>query len=397
MRIIPHSNLHLTYCLNAFPPPDPADPAPFFRDVLEPLKQATGFAGPVGLGLWLDHGAATRLREPAVGSGFLEKLKQKGFYLFTLNGFPYGAFHGTKIKEKVFQPDWTSPRRLSYTLDLAALLARASPPEGWATISTVPLGYGPALAAPAARRRAAEMLLEAARALDRCHRREGTHIVLALEPEPDAALETCSQAAAFFRRTLLPAARAAGGAAAEDLVRRHVGLCADLAHGAVVGESLDEVVSCCRTAGISLAKVHLSAALLAAPGRCDLQRLSAFADDVYLHQVRGRNTDGTALRWPDLPAALADARFHRCPEVRIHFHVPLAWQGEPGLSPSPLPRPEAFRSAVEAGCRHFEVETYTYEVLPPDLRATPPVVAAGKELQVAAVFLRSVFPRPATT
>ena len=44
-------------------------------------------------------------------------------YVFTINGFPYGAFHGTPVKAEVYRPDWRDPERLRYTNQLADLLA----------------------------------------------------------------------------------------------------------------------------------------------------------------------------------------------------------------------------------------------------------------------------------
>ena len=48
---------------------------------------------------------------------------------FTINGFPYGSFHGTRVKEEVYRPDWTSTERLDYTLLLFDLLEKLLPGE----------------------------------------------------------------------------------------------------------------------------------------------------------------------------------------------------------------------------------------------------------------------------
>ena len=39
-------------------------------------------------------------------------LRDTDTYVFTLNGFPYGAFHATRVKEHVYLPDWRDRRRL---------------------------------------------------------------------------------------------------------------------------------------------------------------------------------------------------------------------------------------------------------------------------------------------
>ena len=59
-------------------------------------------------------------------------------YVFTINGFPYGSFHGTRVKERVFQPDWTERARLDYTKDLFRILAAIARPGTGASVSTLP-------------------------------------------------------------------------------------------------------------------------------------------------------------------------------------------------------------------------------------------------------------------
>ena len=73
----------------------------------------------------------------------------------------------------------------------------------------------------------------------------GKTIVLSLEPEPLTTLETCAEAVAFFEQHVF------GGAArqtvedtgvsrnvAEQIVRRHLGLCFDTCHQAVEFEDI---------------------------------------------------------------------------------------------------------------------------------------------------------------
>jgi hypothetical protein len=65
-----------------------------------------------------------------------------------INGFPYGAFHGTVVKADVYAPDWRDEARVRYTLDLVEVL-RGLLPEGLdGGISTSPLSYKPWLPEP---------------------------------------------------------------------------------------------------------------------------------------------------------------------------------------------------------------------------------------------------------
>ena len=60
----------------------------------------------------------------------------------TLNGFPYGNFHGQRVKEHVFQPDWTTPERFEYTCNLFRILARIGDENAdRLTVSTLPASH----------------------------------------------------------------------------------------------------------------------------------------------------------------------------------------------------------------------------------------------------------------
>ena len=52
---------------------------------------------------------------------------EQNLYVFTINGFPYGCFHGARVKENVYVPDWRTPERRDYTNLLADILADLLP------------------------------------------------------------------------------------------------------------------------------------------------------------------------------------------------------------------------------------------------------------------------------
>ena len=70
------------------------------------------------IGLRLSDQAARELSEPAVLDAFRQWLADENCYVFTINGFPFGNFHGERVKEQVYVPDWTLAERLEYTLSL---------------------------------------------------------------------------------------------------------------------------------------------------------------------------------------------------------------------------------------------------------------------------------------
>ncbi|HIE10170.1 MAG TPA: hypothetical protein EYP62_00980 [Kiritimatiellae bacterium] len=392
MRIPASGDLHLTFCLNAFPSPRPDDLGQYFNQVLLPIRDLSGCQDNLGWGLWLDRRSAARLADPVRSAAFCAGLARHQFYLFTLNGFPYGAFHDSRIKEKVFYPDWTSPERLHYTLELARVLGTCSPPDRLGSISTVPLGERAAFHCDHKRRQAAGMLVRAVAELDSLRKTRGITVVLALEPEPGAALETGAEASDFIEKVLLPEASVTDAGFDDQTVLRHIGICVDLAHAAVMEESVMDLAAECHRRNIRIAKVHISAAVSFRPTRSALEQMHLLADPVYLHQLRARLPDGGIAAWRDLPDALRDPRLLECDQARIHFHVPLTWQGSGDLRPvAGIPPPEIVQAVVTAGCRHFEVETYTYAVLPPELRPQSPISAAAAELRTAANHLKGYY------
>lgn len=48
-------------------------------------------------------------------------------YLYTANAFPYGSFKGERVKEQVYEPDWRSDDRATYTMRVADILAEIAP------------------------------------------------------------------------------------------------------------------------------------------------------------------------------------------------------------------------------------------------------------------------------
>jgi hypothetical protein len=100
-----------------------------------------------------------------------------------------------------------------------------------------------------------------------------------------------------------------------------------------------------------------------------------------LHQVVARDAAGNRSIFEDLPEALAHARSVwgdeevELPEWRIHFHVPLHAPAAPPFENTNdhLLGVLDLLAAAPKLCSHLEMETYTWEVLPPELRA-PSVV-----------------------
>lgn len=338
--------------------------------------------------------AAQELEQPAALSELRAWLEAHGLYVFTLNGFPYGDFHGAVVKERVYAPDWRTPERRVYSDRLAEILAYLLPDgETFGSVSSVPCGFGAALQDAREVARCAEQLLEHAARLVDLARRTGKHIALALEPEPFCLLETSSDAVAFFEQHLFArtavewfAARTGlSRPAAEAALRGHLGVCLDACHVAVSFEAPSAALANLRRAGIAVPKVQISAGLELAFERADpalLDALSRFDDGVYLHQVFEQSAQGQA-RYLDLAEAIDCAR--RAPAVarrfRVHFHVPVC-AAQLGAFSSTQSELKALLAELATfdGAPHLEVETYTWDVLPPEHRALEVSEAIAREL-----------------
>lgn len=359
----------IAYCTNVHPGETLAEIEQALRHSALPLRRR--FADerfPLGLRLG-ERAVRDFLEDPAAKESFLALLDEGRFSIETMNVFPQGTFHSDGTKEKVYLPDWTHRERLRYTLDAARVLAEILPSDRTrGTLSTVPLGFRRSLAGR--EDAAAALLLEAADGLAALEIETGRRLVLCLEPEPECLLETTAEVCSFFEDHLLRRAEARGEGAA-DRARRHVGVCYDVCHAAVCFEEPSYDFLRLRGAGIEVAKVQLSCALeLPRPTQNaeGVERLRAFQEPRFLHQVQAIGPDRERLRWLDLPDFLRDFDSGAVPEldcVRCHFHVPLHLPDTWPLATTVEKLHETFTALQGFEEQpHLEVETYTFEVLP---------------------------------
>src|SRR3954447_8453930 len=134
------STLPLSYCTNVHPGRSLAEVVAGLDDFTVPVRENLG--EPLAAGLWLAQPVIEELVSPGDAvERFASGIADRGLTCFTLNAFPYGDFHGPRVKENVYIPDWADPRRLEYTSRCAEVLARLMPVGCEGSISTVPLGF----------------------------------------------------------------------------------------------------------------------------------------------------------------------------------------------------------------------------------------------------------------
>ncbi len=394
MKLATPGGPHLTYCTNIHPGETWDEVRANLARHVVAVQARVGAGRRFGVGLRLSAAAAETLANPAALAELQRFLAAENQYVFTINGFPFGAFHGVRVKEAAYEPDWREPRRLAYSDRLATILAALLPADGglYGSVSTVPGAFRACAAAPADVEAIAEHLCRHVALLVALEAETGRSIRLALEPEPWCLLETVADAVAFFGRHLYSEAAVARvarltgrtRAASANALHRHLGVCFDACHMAVEFADPSDALDVLASAEIPVVKVQVSAGMAAALGGDDegtRAALATFADDVYLHQVVERRSEGLR-RFLDLPEALraaADDRTAR--EWRVHFHVPL-FREELGELRSTQPWVAALlrRLAADGYGGHLEVETYTWDVLPAEYRGEPVDAAVAREL-----------------
>jgi hypothetical protein len=383
---------HLTYCTNIHPGESWAEVKKNLERKVTTVKQQVSPDRPFGVGLRLSAVAAETLRGEEAFNELLGILDANDMYVFTINGFPYGPFHGTRVKEEVYLPDWRDPVRLQYTNVLADLLDVLLPDEEGlcGSISTVPGAFKQNATGEDEVMRIAAQLVDHAAYLVKLRERSGKTIALALEPEPCCFLETIEESVAFFDQHLFAAqsvdrlASSTGLAKgdAEEALRRHLGLCYDLCHGAVEFEDAESSLDRLRDVGISISKLQISAGLrLPEVTPNSIEALRQFDDSVYLHQVVEK-TKGGLNRFVDLPDAfnsLSNSLENR--EWRVHFHVPIFHDKLATFSTTrPFIESMLALHREQPLSQHLEVETYTWDVLPAQFRDEAVETAVAREL-----------------
>lgn len=340
----------ITYCTNIHPGESWQEIFTSIRNHAPVVKKQVSPDSPFPLGLRLSGRAAMEMtaRDADV---FYNWCKDNDIFIATLNGFPYGIFHHTPVKEAVYLPDWRFAERLDYTRKLAELLSVWLPEGMTGSISTVPIGFRSCISPddfPAVRKN----IRDALNNLDHLAQASGKEILLAMEPEPGCILETTEDVLNLFPRLELSIQQQA-----------HLAVCFDCCHQALQYENPANSLRLLADNNIRIGQVQVSSALrLTHP---DIKRLARYHEPCYLHQTVGRTSDGELLRFDDLDRAIADSP-QEVEEWRVHFHIPVFIEKTHEC--------DSTRFFLEQILPLFppgiplEVETYTWSVLPPELQ-----------------------------
>jgi hypothetical protein len=355
---------HLSYCSNIHTGEIWSEHFAQLKQHVPSVKAQVSPDQPMGLGLRFANQASIDLQDPAELKALQSWLAEQNLYVFTLNGFPYGGFHHTIVKDQVHAPDWTTTERRDYTIRLARILASLlTDTEGG--ISTSPLSYkywwNTAEERNQAMQTATHHLLEVVDVLAEIEKNTGKTIHIDIEPEPDGLLSHHGDFIDWYEQVLLPAGN-------PDLIRRHVQLCFDICHYGVSFDAPEASIQELKAKNIPVGKIQISSAL-----RVDLRtqevekiaELRKYQEPVYLHQVKALHKDGSFQEFKDLDEAFATYTPNTYDEWRVHFHVPLFLEtyGLLGSTQKEIRETLAIQKASPF-TNHLEIETYTWGVLP---------------------------------
>lgn len=354
----------ITYCTNVHPGESWEEIFSNVKSHVVTVKNAVSRGEPFPIGLRLSNQAAEELNADEA-LRFLDWLHDNSCYVPTINGFPFGSFHTNGLKEGVYLPDWRSPDRVNYSKRLASLLALWLPEGVVGSISTVPIGFGQHIRGqdmPVIRRHLVDVLEH----IDGIRQQTGRDIVLALEPEPGCCLETAEDVISFFGSLNLP-----------ERLRNAVGICFDCCHQAVEFEEPGAFLGALSSHEIRLAKVQISAGMRFSGA--ELDSLKRVDEPCYLHQVVVRADDGRLDRYNDIPEAIASRPIQRGDEWRVHFHVPV-YADRTAYCGTTRPFVEEALGVLPDNVV-LEIETYTWQALPEEMRACSVTQSIVREIE----------------
>ena len=335
--------------------------------------------------------ANTLTRKPAELAKLKAFLAENDMYVFTANAFPYGAFKGERVKEQVYEPDWRTDERASYTMRVADVLAALAPPDIQPSIQSPPLGYKPRVTGPEVVESYTRQLHTVVAYLSDLEAKTGRTVTLAIEPEPSCYIELTSELIDYFTNHLYSKAsvkalsRQTGWSEAkcDSVLHKHLGAVYDICHQAVEYENIAESLESLRKAGVPVLKLQPASALRIPKVTKEIvEALRAFDDPIYLHQTI-ELYEGRLSHFLDLPEALAAWEKNPIPcEWRIHFHVPV-FLDEVNLFKTTRPAIEEALKVHKANplSAHIEIETYTWDVLPEKFKTGDIVDYLVRELE----------------
>lgn len=361
------NGIHLAYCTNIHRGEGWNETFHGLNEYTLKVKEKVSQSDPFAIGLRLGYKAALELSETGSGNldEFIKWLDHNNCYIFSINGFPYGQFHGSRVKEQVYTPDWTFDSRVEYTNLLFDILAEILPSGMSGSVSTLPGSFKEFIQDDTQQGNVIiENLARCGKHINDLIEKTGKDLHLGLEPEPLGWFENTPETLSFFKRF-----RNIHG----DEFDNVIGVNYDTCHLAIEYENAKESLLLLKNNNIKISKIHLSSALKLKPNQQTVDSLKEYQDDVYLHQVIAKLQNGDLIRFKDLPDAIENFLKGNCndDEWRVHFHIPLHASPDSLFDDTRVHIKDTLSvlSSDPEMCKHLEMETYTWEVLPNSMQS----------------------------
>lgn len=394
---------HLSYSTLVHPGDDWEDIKNSVKTFLPRVKNRVSPSRSFGVSLRLSHASVEKLtREEQERRWLKEFFHDYDMYLYTVNAFPYGPFKNRVVMEDVYEPDWTTAARTDYTLAIARLLVELSPESVSPSIQSAPLAFAPKVKDSNYVKSFTSNIFKVIAGLWQIEQETGRRVKLALEPEPACYLETTQETVNYFTRHIYTEAAARELAAigkmpiseAEGALTRYLGVVFDIGHQAVGFEDVTTSLRSLVTAGIPIFKLQEAAALWVESLDVDtVPSLRRFTDTIYLSQTTLRTAEGFR-KFLHLGEALDAYEANPIPtELRCHFHVPVFLEDVGPFKTTRFAVKQALELHREAPLTdHLEIETYTWDVLPEELKSGDIVDYIAQELSYVRQTLEGVGP-----
>ena len=111
-------------------------------DVPSQVKLRFSRNAPMGVSLRLSGASVERLVDDSAERAWVRKFLDDNDLYVIINAFPYGPFKGEVVKERVYEPDWSTDVRTRYTMNIANILTEITGTEVEPSIQTVPFAFG---------------------------------------------------------------------------------------------------------------------------------------------------------------------------------------------------------------------------------------------------------------
>ncbi|AVP88085.1 EboE, Xylose isomerase-like superfamily [Candidatus Phycorickettsia trachydisci] len=359
----------LTYCSNIFAGNTWSKVFKNLKTHIPILKSKLSPNMPFGIGLRLSKQSAKELLDNL--DAFKSWLTQTNCYVATINGFVYGNFHNKPVKEKVYEPDWSTRKRLNFNVHLIDIAAELCTINGELGFSTSPLSYKFWSEKKDDEKFFAKVCSHLLLLIKKSLKifQDTTKIIhIDFEPEADCLLETMEDTVTFFKKIIF-------GQVAHSLsndfqmtlseavnhIRRHVRICYDICHQSVQFEDHIKNFEILEKVGIRIGKVQISSALRFKAGNA----IDLFKDNIYLHQTVVKDSQGVLKKFRDLDQAKGETE----DEFRVHFHLPVfvdKYDNFLTTNNDIVNVLNFLKNHQITSC--LEIETYTWQVLPQNLQ-----------------------------